>query len=654
MASRPEHINGTSLSVDSLPTPEEVEAELLAAPRYPVFAIDQFTSLPLPSGGLFSTWIDRMQGEQCLQVIDANQSGRPDDGDTCIGRNGAFYPEATFTGETLAYSEAGKTCSNLAQWRRFGDGCAMTYDKDLERSLASLREDAVGVTFDVHRPGGAEMFSMSLAGEMQTYGGRMEDQTVAVAEGLVGSVEEHPVAAGAIVTVIGGLIAHPVTRGPTMAVLEWLGIGGAAVGAGGMVYDRVDAVAQYAEDGNVDALEQNMGDHDAEYLLLMSGGMMPGVTVPQAAVKFATGPERAAAALAAGGRRALAAGDEFAAWVLGGGGGGFGLAFEGAGAGGGGVSLSAAAEGVGAIEGGAVVGGAIAPGSMLGPMGPFLMARTAVVQTPQGRYELEIPENFKPTTPWNGEMADLAKQIETWMDAAAAEGPALEKALVEVRSQLRAIQDVYQRTPDEAVRGFIHKALSDVYAGLSDAVESGASYSEIGMRLRDSVYGKFRAILDEVAGGRPDFYTWAKVKPPRFKPPPEGSGIEIHPRAVKEIDASGPIAEKMEDVYDIIDRFRRAGGDSRRIAGDVEPWKVHPKLQKITFQDGPGYRVFFTGDGNGRAVILKAIPKRAPAVEATAAETAWARAREMGYASVLALTVGEGVAEISDVEPKSL
>lgn len=627
---------------------EVVEQQELAATQYDVFDIDQFYSLPLPAGGGFSKWIDRMQGEQCLQVIDANQNHKPDDGDTCVGRNGAHYPDARFTGTPLSYSLAGASCQNISQFKKFGETCQPSFDPLLDRSFFPGN---VGVTFDIHAPAGAEQFCMDLAGGMQTYGGRMKDQAVGVAESLVGSVEKHPVAAGAIVTVIGGLLAWPVSRGPTMAVLEWLGIGGAAVGTGGIVYDGVAGVAQYKKDGNIDTLQENMSKNHALWLLLMSGGMMRGVTVPQAVAKFVTGPERAAATLAVGGRQALAAGDELAAWLLGGGGGGFGpqLVFEGAGIGGGGVSIAVAAEGTGIVEGTAVAGGALTPGAVLGPIGPLVMARSAVVRTAKGEYALDIPDRFEPKAQWNGEAQELAKQIEGWMQDAAAADPSLKGAVAEVQSQLKAIREVYERIPDASVRQSIVRELSDINAAIEDAVNSDASLSKIGSLLRDGVRGKLNDILLEANAKVPNFSTFGRVKPPKFQLPPEGSGIEIHPAAVKEIGGSRPIADKMPRVYEIIDDFRGAGGDPRLIAADVEPWHGIGQLKKITFQDGPGYRVFFTWNGNGRAVILKAIPKPAPAAEAMAAQTAWSRAKEMGATAVFVLVIGEGVVEISEV-----
>lgn len=359
------------------------EQPALAAPRYDVFDVNQHYSLPLPEGGFLSKWFDRMDGDQCVQIIDANRNHTPDDGDTCVGRNGDLYPEAKFVGAPMWTSPGGKTCGNLTQFQAFAgtaDACAMIYQP--QRDDALFAQNA-GTTFEVHRPSGAESFAMELADSSASYGARMKDQANGVAEGIVGSAEEHPVAAGAIVTVIGGLLAHPVTRGPTAAVLEWLGIGGAVIGTGGIVYDGAAGMTQYAQDRNVDALSENMSGRHVQWLLLMSGGLMRGVTIPQAVAKFVTGPERAAATLAASGRQALAAGDELAAWLFGGGG-GFGpqLAFEGVGIGGGGIAIGAS----GAIEVGAVAeagdvfatGGGFLPTAPLGPLAIFRISEGGV------------------------------------------------------------------------------------------------------------------------------------------------------------------------------------------------------------------------------------------------------------------------------------
>lgn len=267
------------------------EQVALEAPRHQAFDVSHTQSVALPETSWFgSAWFERAGGEQCIQVIDANDSGKPDDGDTCIARNGRSYFAARFVGSQLGVFLAGKTCSNPVQWERFAktkDPCAKTY-RDDDASMP-WNQDNTGTTFEVHRPGGPERLAMEVGTSTYQYGSRVKEQV----EEVTGSIEENPVAFGAgVVVVIGGMIVAPEY---TIPALEAVGTVGAAGGTGYLVYDRASGLYQLMQDGDIEKYQENVGKDDVVAGLAMLGGgpALRGVTVTQGAKALFLAPTRA-------------------------------------------------------------------------------------------------------------------------------------------------------------------------------------------------------------------------------------------------------------------------------------------------------------------------------------------------------------------------
>jgi len=268
--------------------------------RYDIFNVDAFSSVPIPKDNAFSSWLHRMQGMQCVQIIDINGDHKPDDGDTCITRNGNLYPNAHFTGDSLVAFYTGKTCNPSQEFKNCG-----TLYSNINTFMQHLNKEHTGTTFNVHHPKGIEQTFMSLANESSGYTSIIKNQTIDMVKSMGLSIKKNPIITGATFVITGGLLLYPSTQGIVLSLMQWTMGATAAGGTAYLVYDRAKGLIEFAKDLDLKKYKKNTGNYDVvAFISMLSGAsVLKNVTVVEAIRKVFYTPTVAFNAAASIGRK---------------------------------------------------------------------------------------------------------------------------------------------------------------------------------------------------------------------------------------------------------------------------------------------------------------------------------------------------------------
>ncbi len=489
------------------------EGEELGEHRHDVFDVDAFKSIPMPKGGVLGKVVDtmqggigvvlgkwkRMRGDQCVKIIDTNDNHKADDGDTCISRSGEVYPDAQFSGDNLTVFYAGKTCSNRAQRKEFKD-CAVKYFSS-NRVLTDPTGKRTGVEFEVHSPGEGEKLLMSLADESEAYGGRIKGQAVDTVKATGLTMAEDPVATTAALAVVGGLLTHPATRGPTLAVMNWIGAGCSVGGTGYLVYDRTTGIVDLVQDGDLGKYQENVGNYDFIALTSMVSGAsaFKGVTVGEAARKTFYAPavvfDRSIKAY-----RKLSAGASVIASKLFrniGGGGGF--AFAGAVGRGGALAIEAD---LAVTAAGVAANPASWWGGLRGLMMSVAAVSEAVVKKGKAEYNARVKTEPEVTEIWDGSAAaKSAGNIIGYLGEAGVSASDIQK----VKKQIGLLRKMYECTSSNSLRqeiGAVLRTMDDELLVALDPLIEGGTTSELQTVVRahlDRLDEEFTRVIWKVA-----------------------------------------------------------------------------------------------------------------------------------------------------------
>lgn len=350
-----------------------------------VFNVGQNYSI-LPEGNWATRFWTRISGIRIVDIVDTNQNGKPDSGDTGITVNGERVDNIQLTGDSF----------NIPSESEIRTIRSMFLE---EYPLININNEL----FAVRRvePWSAEALAISTAGVLDEFvDARWEE-----AKGIGHSITDNPLLATGIAGAAVLASLHPYGR----AALEFIGISGAMIGAGYMTGDSLSSIVN----------NKPLGEYHLNAFLAILGGAgaLNGMTVssflksPLNLLKFG-----------------------------GGGFGGSGLIPVYAGARN--ISFTVAAESVAEVE--AAAG---ASKSLLDAIGPIVSITQIpeILSTPQGARRIN-EKYFSKLRKWEGSEAQKSSnKILQEMRAAAEEmknkKPALEQEIAELKQEVKTIEE---------------------------------------------------------------------------------------------------------------------------------------------------------------------------------------------------------------------
>ncbi|MFA5811037.1 MAG: hypothetical protein WC956_01740 [bacterium] len=522
---------------------------------YKVFNIGEW-NVVLPEGSSFN-FLSRLTGigsgglgNRITDVVDTNENGRPDSGDTAITSWGDRIDNVQLNGDEIKWPEA-YDIPATGQWVNETPlkGSGLTYtSKQLEST-------------------GGMTFAKSMADSGDHYVNQRQEEARQIAH----SISDNPLVTGVIVGAATIASLHPWGR----TALEALGIAGSVAGTGYMIYDRLHGAINGSP----------MAEHDINATLAILGGAgaMRGMQVGE----FLSAPIRAL--------------KDVLPKV--GGGGGMGLFPEYVYATAGGSGRAMAIDGAIASEAGAsaTTGGT----SIDALIPPFVTINALPVISENGRTLAIDPQFFPEVASWDGtEAGRAADDIATFMDLY---GNGNKETVLE---QIAALKKIYMHAPKghegDGVRQLITAGLKDIYAMTDEAARgTGAQSTDlVADTASRQISSNLEAIVKAAKGvGRFEGGEYVELltvmresaAPADLNLP---SNVTAYGRVSSQVGKNGLVA-RLQWASEQMNTSTAWKNTRIKDLG-----KDYPGLFEVRDFDGPGYRTYFTRDGDKFVIFL--------------------------------------------------